>query len=39
LLLMVYVPRTRVEEIEDLLAAQHPEAHLEGLEPNIPAFP
>jgi hypothetical protein len=39
LLLMVDVPRARVEEIEDLLAAQHPEAHLEGLEPNIPAFP
>lgn len=39
LLLMVDVPRSRVEEIEALLAAQHPEAHLEGLEPAIPAFP
>jgi len=39
LLLMVDVPRARVEEIEQRLQAQHPEAHLEGLEPNIPAFP
>lgn len=39
LLLMVDVPRTRVEEIESRLQALHPEAHLEGVEPNIPAFP
>lgn len=39
LLLMVDVPRSRVDEIEDQLAAHHPEARLEGLEPNIPAFP
>lgn len=39
LLLMVDVPRSRVEEIEQRLQVQHPEAHLEGLEPNIPAFP
>ena len=39
LLLMVDVPRTRVEEIEARLQALHPEAHLEGVEPNIPAFP
>ena len=38
-LLMVDVPRTRVEEIEARLQALHPEAHLEGVEPNIPAFP
>ena len=38
-LLMVDVPRSRVEEIEAQLQAQHPEAHLEGIEPNIPAFP
>ena len=39
ILLMVDVPRSRVEEIESRLQALHPEAHLEGVEPNIPAFP
>lgn len=38
-LLMVDVPRTRVAEIEALLEATHPEAHFEGVEPNVPAFP
>jgi hypothetical protein len=38
-LLMVDVPRSRVEEIEARLQALHPDAHLEGVEPNIPAFP
>jgi hypothetical protein len=39
ILLMVDVPRSRVTEIETRLQALHPEAHLEGVEPNIPAFP
>jgi hypothetical protein len=39
ILLMVDVPHSRVDEIESRLQALHPEAHLEGLEPNIPAFP
>lgn len=39
ILLMVDVPRSRVEEIEARLQALHPEAHLEGIEPDIPAFP
>ncbi len=39
LLLMVDVPRSRLEEIEDLLQARHPEGHFEGVEPDIPAFP
>jgi hypothetical protein len=39
ILLMVDVPRSRVEEIEARLQALHPEAHLEGVEANIPAFP
>jgi hypothetical protein len=39
ILLMVDVPRSRVEDIEERLQALHPEAHLEGVEPNIPAFP
>jgi hypothetical protein len=39
LLLMVDVPRSRVAEIEARLQALHPEAHFEGEEPNVPAFP
>jgi hypothetical protein len=39
ILLMVDVPRSRVHEIEERLQKLHPEAHLEGVEPDIPAFP
>ena len=39
ILLMVDAPRSRVDEFEERLQALHPEAHLEGVEPNIPAFP
>jgi hypothetical protein len=39
ILLMVDVPRSRVDDIESRLQTLHPEAHLEGVEPNIPAFP
>ena len=39
ILLMVDVPRSRVQEIEKLLQATHPEADLKGEEPGIPAFP
>jgi hypothetical protein len=39
ILLMVDVLMWRVDEIEARLEALHPEAHLEGLEPDIPAFP
>ena len=39
ILLMVDVPHSRVDAIEARLQALHPEAHLEGVEPNIPAFP
>ncbi len=39
ILLMVDVPRSRVDQIEERLQTLHPEAHLEGVEPNIPAFP
>lgn len=39
ILLMLDVSRFRVQEIEERLQALHPEAHLEGMEPNIPAFP
>lgn len=39
LLLMLDVPRSRVDEIETMLEAAHPEGHFEGVEPAIPAFP
>jgi hypothetical protein len=39
ILLMVDVPRSRVEEIETLLANAHPEASFAGLDPAVPAFP
>lgn len=39
LLLMVDAPLARVEEIEALLQTSHPEAHFEGVEPDVPAFP
>ena len=39
ILLMADVPHQRVDEIEALLGERDPEAHLEGQEPNIPAFP
>jgi len=38
-LLIVDVPRSRISEIERLLERTHPEAHFEGVEPNVPAFP
>ncbi|MDS4030602.1 MAG: DUF1269 domain-containing protein [Candidatus Contendobacter sp.] len=39
LLMMIDVPRDRVEQISKLVATHHPEAHLEGTEPTVPAFP
>ena len=39
ILMMLDVPMWRVEEIEARLQKLHPEAHLEGTEPDIPAFP
>ncbi|WP_367025329.1 hypothetical protein ABZN20_11420 [Methylococcus sp. ANG] len=39
LLLMVDVPRDRVEEIHQRVQKHHPEAEFEGAEPTIPAFP
>ena len=38
-LLMVDVPSLRVKEVEALLQASHPEAHLEGEDPDTPVFP
>ena len=39
ILMMVDVPKTRVEEFEELVHTHHPEAEIEGTEPTIPAFP
>jgi hypothetical protein len=39
LLMMIDVPRDRVKQISELVATHHPEGHLEGMEPTIPAFP
>lgn len=39
LLMMVDVPKDRVEEFEALVKEHHPEADIEGTEPTIPAFP
>ncbi|TKC89482.1 DUF1269 domain-containing protein [Trinickia terrae] len=39
LLMMIDIPKDRVHEIEDLIKLHHAEAHLEGEDPTIPAFP
>ncbi|MBS1212235.1 MAG: hypothetical protein H6R26_851 [Proteobacteria bacterium] len=38
-LVMVDVPRDRVEDIHERIRKHHPEAEFEGTEPTIPAFP
>ena len=38
-LMMVDVPKDRVEEIEELINGHHPAAVMGGTEPHIPAFP
>ena len=38
-LMMIDVPKTRVEEIEALIQQHHPDADMGGTEPHIPAFP
>lgn len=39
LLLMIDVPPEKVEQIEALVNRHHPEAELEGVDPQIPIFP
>jgi hypothetical protein len=39
LLVMVDVPRERVDEITALVKQKHPDADVKGTEPTIPAFP
>lgn len=38
-LMMIDVPKDRVEEIEALVKKHHPQAECEGTEPTIPPFP
>jgi hypothetical protein len=37
--MLVDVSKQRVDEIEQLVRRHHPEADIEGVEPNIPNFP
>ena len=39
LLVLVDVPRDRVDDIQDLVKKHHADADFEGTEPTIPAFP
>lgn len=39
ILMLVDVPRDRVEEIQSSVRKHHPEVNFEGTEPTIPAFP
>jgi hypothetical protein len=39
LLMMVDVPKDRIEEIDGLVKKHHPEAEIEGTEPTVPPFP
>jgi hypothetical protein len=38
-LMMIDVPKDRVEEITEMIKKHHPEADVRGVEPLIPAFP
>jgi hypothetical protein len=38
-LMMVDVPRERVDDISEMVKKHHPEADMHGTEPTIPAFP
>jgi len=39
ILMMVDVPKARVDEIEEMVKKHHPDADIEGTEPTIPVFP
>lgn len=39
LLVIIDVPRARVQEIEALVIRYHPDAELKGIDSNIPIFP
>ena len=39
ILMLIDVPKPRVDDITELVRSHHPEAHIEGTEPTIPPFP
>jgi hypothetical protein len=39
ILLMVDLPTSRIEEVQELVSRRHPEASAHGIEPTMPAFP
>jgi ribose/xylose/arabinose/galactoside ABC-type transport system permease subunit len=39
LLMLIDIPKQRIDEIEDLIRKHYPQAEIEGTEPTIPAFP
>lgn len=39
LLMLLDVPKKRVQEIEGMIKSHHPDADIEGTEPTMPAFP
>jgi hypothetical protein len=39
ILVLVDIPRERVDEVEDLVRKHFPQAHIEGTEPMMPPFP
>ena len=39
ILLIADVPHGRVDDVKALLDTKHPDAHFEGHEPRVPAFP
>jgi hypothetical protein len=39
ILMMVDVPKRRIEEITDMIREHHPQADVRGRDPSIPAFP
>ena len=38
-LMMVDVPKNKVESVTNMIRKHHPEADMHGIEPTIPAFP
>jgi hypothetical protein len=38
-LMLVDVPKAKVEQVEDMVKEHHPDAEVEGTEPTIPPFP
>lgn len=39
ILMLVDVPKSRVDEVSEMIRLHHPEADMHGIEPTIPAFP